>query len=77
MHVVSAREFRMNQGAVLRRAKMGESVVLTSRMGAFKITPVSENDSLTSRICEGLKEVGRIERGEDAPMTFEALLDEL
>lgn len=63
MLVVSARDFRANQSAVLAKALKGESVLLTSRIGTFKITPVTEEDTLTSRICEGLREVQLIESG--------------
>jgi antitoxin (DNA-binding transcriptional repressor) of toxin-antitoxin stability system len=77
MQIVSAREFRTNQTAVLRRALEGESILLTSRLGAFKITPVSEEDSLTSRICEGLREVKLIKSGKLKGYTVEELLDGL
>ena len=60
MQVVSAREFRANQGKFLTAAKSGQSVLLTSRYGTFKITPVTEEDSLTENICRGLEEVSRI-----------------
>ncbi|WP_300918302.1 type II toxin-antitoxin system Phd/YefM family antitoxin [uncultured Duncaniella sp.] len=42
MHIVSAREFRANQSAILSRALKGESVLITSRIGSFKIVPVSD-----------------------------------
>jgi antitoxin (DNA-binding transcriptional repressor) of toxin-antitoxin stability system len=77
MQVISAREFRTNQSAVLRRALKGESILLTSRLGSFKITPVTEEDSLTSRIFEGLREVKLIESGKLKGYTVEELLDEL
>lgn len=56
MEIVGARTFRANQTAILKKAKKGESVLLSSRVGMFKITPVTEEDSLTTRICEGLNE---------------------
>lgn len=46
MVVVSAREFRAQQTKVLSAALEGESVLLTSRIGNFKIVPVSEDDKL-------------------------------
>lgn len=49
MEIVSAREFRSNQGKFLNYAKAGKSVVLTSRYGNFKITPVSDEDEIVRR----------------------------
>ena len=49
MTVVSIRDFRANQSKYLSLAAGGESVILTSRMGSFKIVPVTEDDSLISK----------------------------
>ena len=49
MTVVSIRDFRANQGKYLSLAAGGESVILTSRAGSFKIVPVTEDDSLVSK----------------------------
>ncbi|MDE6127192.1 MAG: prevent-host-death family protein [Muribaculaceae bacterium] len=49
MEVVSAREFRSNQGKFLTAARSGQSVLLTSRYGNFKIIPVSETDDIIER----------------------------
>ena len=49
MTVISIRDFRSNQGKYLGLAASGESVILTSRAGSFKIVPVSEDDSLISK----------------------------
>jgi len=49
MTIVSVRDFRSNQGKFLGLAASGESVILTSRTGSFKIVPVSEDDSLISK----------------------------
>ena len=49
MTVISIRDFRSNQGKYLDLAANGESVILTSRAGSFKIVPVSEDDSLISK----------------------------
>jgi antitoxin (DNA-binding transcriptional repressor) of toxin-antitoxin stability system len=49
MTVVSIRDFRANQSKYLGLAAGGESVILTSRMGSFKIVPVTEDDSLVSK----------------------------
>ena len=77
MQVVAAREFRANQGKYLNAAKDGQSVMLTSRYGNFKITPITEEDSLTSRICEGLREVKLIQEGKMKGYSIEELLNEL
>ena len=49
MTVVSVRDFRANQGKYLDLAANGESVILTSRKGQFKITPITEDDSVVSK----------------------------
>lgn len=77
MQVVSAREFRSNQGKYLNAAKSGQSVLLTSRYGSFKITPVKEEDTLTERICQGLREVKLMEDGIIPKKTIEEFLNEL
>lgn len=64
MEIVSARDFRANQSAILSKALNGESILLTSRLGTFKITPVTEEDTLTTRICKGLEQVKKIQEGE-------------
>lgn len=77
MEIVSAREFRANQTAVLNKALKGESVLLTSRVGTFKITPVSKEDNLTKRIVEGLKEVRAIMDGKIKAKSAREFLNEL
>lgn len=77
MEIVSARDFRANQTAILSKALKGESVLLTSRIGTFKITPVTEEDSLTTRICRGLRQVKMIEEGKLPSRTIQDMLDEL
>lgn len=77
MEIVSAREFRANQSAVLAKAKCGESVLLTSRLGMFKIMPVTEEDSLTTRLSESLGEVKKIMDGELPRRSVQDMLDEL
>ena len=49
MEVVTAREFRANQGKFLTAARNGQSVLLTSRYGNFKIVPVSSEDHIVER----------------------------
>lgn len=63
MHVISLSKFRTNQTAALLLALQGESVLLTSRLGAFKLTPVTAEEKIISRISEGMEEVKLIEKG--------------
>lgn len=77
MQVVTAREFRKNQGRFLTAAREGQFVMLTSRYGNFKITPITEEDTLTERICRGLKQVKLIQEGKAKGYTIDELLDEL
>lgn len=77
MEIVSAREFRASQTAILNKALKGESVLLTSRIGLFKIVPVTEEDTLTTRITRGLEEVKQIREGKTKGYTVDELLDEL
>lgn len=46
MIVVSARQFRENQTKILNAAINGRSIVLTSRLGNFKISPITEYDNI-------------------------------
>lgn len=73
MEVVTAREFRTKQGSFLTAARNGQTVLLTSRYGNFKIVPVSSDDQMVGRdVPEACAEVkahveGKIElpRAED------------
>lgn len=77
MEIISARDFRANQTAILSKAMKGESILLTSRIGTFKITPVTEEDSLTTRICKGLRQVKMIQEGKLPKRTIQDMFDEL
>lgn len=77
MEIVSARDFRSNQSSILAKVREGVSVLLTSRIGTFKILPVTEEDCLTSRICEGLREVKAIEEGRLQSKSARDFLNEL
>ena len=58
MEIVTTREFRANQTKFLTKAKKGDPIVLVSRMGSFKIMPITEKDSLIdSQLCAALDEV--------------------
>lgn len=77
MHIVSARDFRSNQSNILAMAQKGESVLLSSRLGMFKILPVTEEDALTTRVCKGLQQVKNIEEGKLPRRTINDMLNEL
>ena len=49
MQVVSARDFRANQTKILTAARKGQTVVLTSRVGNFKIVPITDDDTIIER----------------------------
>ncbi len=77
MEIVSARDFRANQTKILSKALKGESVLISSRVGVFKITPVTEEDSLTTRISKGLKQVKEIREGKLPRRTISDMLNEV
>lgn len=77
MQTVSAREFRSNQGKYLTAANEGQPVMLRSKYGDFQLVPIKDEESLTSRICKGLKEVKMVEEGELPRKTLQELIDEL
>ena len=55
MQVIPLSKFRTNQTATLLRAIQGESVFLTSRIGDFKLVPVSVEEKIATRIREDRK----------------------
>ncbi|MGL4518854.1 MAG: prevent-host-death family protein [Phocaeicola sp.] len=83
MVVVSTRDFRTNQTKYLEMVKNGVDVILRARGGSFKITPISENDTLSSKsemvnqLRNALKEVADAKKGKINLKTAEELLSEL
>lgn len=58
MQIVSAREFRANQTKVLSAAHSGQTIMLTSRVGNFKIVPITDSDAIVEQsIVSSLEEV--------------------
>lgn len=49
MIIISLRDFRVNQSKYLEMVTKGKDVILTSRVGNFKILPISEDDSITTK----------------------------
>lgn len=78
MQVITARDFRANQTKILRAALDGEQIILKSRIGLFKIVPVTDEDTIAESIARGLDDIkhGRVhemEKGE----TLANLLDRI
>jgi hypothetical protein len=72
MKEITATQFRANQGKYLNAALAGQKLLLKSRYGKFKIVPV-RNETLTDRICQGLKEVKLMREGKIKGYTVEEL----
>lgn len=47
MTIVSARDFRANQGKYFSMVNSGEHVILKSREGNFRLVPVSSSDFIS------------------------------
>ena len=47
MTIVSARDFRANQGKYFSMVNSGEHVILKSREGNFRLVPVTSSDSIS------------------------------
>jgi len=77
MMIVTARDFRGEQGKILARAARGEDVVITSRdHGSFRIVPITDcdrvynDDELNQMIQSALEEY---EAGETVSYTAKEL----
>ncbi len=84
MIIISARDFRTNQTKYLNLARAGEDVVLQSRSGNFKISPVLKEDGILDkkndmmdRLRHALQEVKDARQGKIKLQTAEELLNEL
>lgn len=76
MEAISIRELNSNRSKFLQAALDGERVTIKSRLGNFILTPVEE-DTLTEKICRGLKQVKMIKDGILPRRTVKDMLDEL
>ena len=85
MVIINSREFRANQTKYLGMAAKGEGVILRSRsLGSFKITPITEDDTLMTkeeffrRVNEGIRQIeegkGRVVR---SPEELDSFFDSL
>ncbi|MDD5861389.1 MAG: prevent-host-death family protein [Prevotella sp.] len=83
MMIVSTRDFRTNQTKYLNMAKAGVDVILRSRAGSFKISPVTEDDHLAnkaefkSQLHHALQEVIDARKGNVQLQSAEDLINEL
>lgn len=77
MEIVTAREFRNHQSAVLKRVLNGEKIILSSRSGMFRITQATDEEVIAAHICEGLKEIKLIESGKLPAKSATDFLNEL
>lgn len=49
MEVISSRDFRSQMGEYMRRALSSDIIIKSRSFGAFKLVPVSEDDTLMSK----------------------------
>ena len=84
MTIVSARDFRANQGKYFSMVNSGEHVILKSREGNFRLIPVATSDAVTGgsqNIAEdlrgALRELKEFIAGKKQLNTLDNLIDEL
>ncbi len=84
MTIVSARDFRANQGKYFSMVNSGEHVILKSREGNFRLVPVTPTDSIsdgTQNIAAdlrgALRELKEVIAGKKQLNTLDSLIDEL
>ena len=84
MTIVSTRDFRANQGKYLGMALEGHDVVLRSRRGSFRLTPIEEDKdepkrNVTAEVCQALKDWKEyLDTGKsDKFVSWEEMMDEL
>lgn len=84
MTIVSARDFRANQGKYFSMVNSGEHVILKSREGNFRLVPVSSSDSIsdetqkiTADLRGALREFKEAIAGKKKLNTLDSLIDEL
>lgn len=83
MTIVSARDFRANQGKYFSMVNSGEHVILKSREGNFRLVPVSsdsisdETQKITADLRGALRELKEAIAGKKKLNTLDSLIDEL
>lgn len=84
MTIVSARDFRANQGKYFSMVNSGEHVILKSREGNFRLVPVTSSDSISdesqkiaAELRGDLRELKEVIAGKKQLNTLDSLIDEL
>ena len=84
MTIVSARDFRANQGKYFSMVNSGEQVILTSREGSFRLMPVTPsdsisdgNESLVEDFRGAIRELKDVIAGKKQLKSLDKLIDEL
>lgn len=84
MTIVSARDFRANQGKYFSMVNSGEHVILKSREGNFRLLPVTADDTLSDNnqniameLKGALRELKEVIAGKKKLNTLDNLIDEL
>ena len=84
MTIVSARDFRANQGKYFSMVNSGEHVILKSREGSFRLVPVTQSDAVsdsTEKVAAdlrgALRELKEVIAGKKELNTLDHLIDEL
>ena len=84
MTIVSARDFRANQGKYFSMVNSGEHVILKSREGNFRLVPVTSSDAISdesqkiaAELRGALRELKEVIAGKKQLNTLDSLIDEL
>ncbi len=84
MTIVSARDFRANQGKYFSMVNSGEHVILKSREGNFRLVPVTSSDSISddsqkiaAELRGALRELKEVIARKKQLNTLDSLIDEL
>ena len=83
MTIVSARDFRANQGKYFSLVNSGEHVILKSREGSFRLVPVTSDNLVSDNTQQvaadlrgALRELKEVIAGQKQLNTLEHLIDE-
>lgn len=84
MTIVSARDFRANQGKYFSMVNAGEHVILKSREGSFRLVPVTSADTVSDgsqnievELRGALRELKEVVAGKKQFNTLDNLINEL
>ena len=84
MTIVSARDFRANQGKYFSMVNSGEHVILKSREGSFRLVPITSTDTISEgsqnievELRGALRELKEVIAGKKQLNTLDSLIDEL